>query len=433
MIKRGFTIALFLLCAGWYQVQATFSVVLVDSETGEIGLATITCVANIDLLAVLPVIAVEKGAAAIQAAGDFDGSRRPIVFDGLQMGVDPVTILADAAQISGHEFRQYGIVDIQERAITFTGSTTQAQLPWAGGVTGRIGNITYAVQGNVLAGECVLMALEDAVLNTKGDMPELLMVAMQAAKDAGGDGRCSCTGPTAESCGCPPNPLGKSGHIGGIIVARPGDTDDANCNMDGCADGDYFMRLNVANQPANAPEPADQLQALFDNFRQSQNGRPDAARSTVNFFPPQVPPNGINTQVMRIELKDWAGNAVASDGLSFDVQHAAGSDQRGQISDLMVLPNGILEATITSGTMAGMDQFEIVVNDGIRPVQLMPRPANTYPRLGDQNLDDQINITDFVLIATATGPCPGPICIADINGDGTVDLQDILALAPNWD
>ncbi|WP_277214025.1 hypothetical protein, partial [Isoptericola croceus] len=81
-------------------------------------------------------------------------------------------------------------------------------------------------------------AIELAVINTSGDMAEKLMAGMEAARATGGDGRCSCNPNAPTSCGCP-NAVIKSGHIGGMIVARIGDIDDALCSAAGCADGTY--------------------------------------------------------------------------------------------------------------------------------------------------------------------------------------------------
>ena len=96
----------------------------------------------------------------------------------------------------------------------------------------------YEIQGNILAGECVVPAIEQAVLETDGDIAEKLMAGMRAARGQGGDGRCSCSQSNATGCGCPPPGFSKSGHIGGIIVARIGDSDDPLCNAAGCADGE---------------------------------------------------------------------------------------------------------------------------------------------------------------------------------------------------
>jgi uncharacterized Ntn-hydrolase superfamily protein len=207
--------------------SATWSIVIANSKTKEVSVGTVTCLNNLDLCAIVPVVVIGKGAAAVQAAGDFNGVRRPIIFDELMNGTDPEVILALLAQISGHQQRQYGIVDTQGRAITFTGSQN---FQWAGGLIGSDGTMVYAIQGNVLAGECVISAIEQAILTTPGDMAEKLMAGMEAAYLAGGDGRCSCNPNSPPSCGCPPQDFTKAGHIGCMVVGRIGDSDDITCD-----------------------------------------------------------------------------------------------------------------------------------------------------------------------------------------------------------
>ncbi|MEW6251203.1 MAG: DUF1028 domain-containing protein, partial [Planctomycetota bacterium] len=151
---------------------ATWSIVIADSETKEVAVGTVTCLNNYDLLAIVPVVVVGKGAAACQASGDFDGQRRPIIFQQLRLGTPPDQILQMLAAISGHSSRQYGIADTQDRMLTYTGPNCYQ---WAGGVVGRQGTMVYAIQGNILAGGCVVPAIERAVLDTPGDIPAKLM------------------------------------------------------------------------------------------------------------------------------------------------------------------------------------------------------------------------------------------------------------------
>ena len=68
-------------------VAATWSIVVCDHRTKEVAVASVTCLNNFDLLALTPVVRVEVGAAAVQAAGDFDGIRRPIIRNGLSAGL----------------------------------------------------------------------------------------------------------------------------------------------------------------------------------------------------------------------------------------------------------------------------------------------------------------------------------------------------------
>ncbi len=89
----------------------------------------------------------------------------------------------------GRDHRQVGIVDVDGGAASHTGS---ACLDWAGGRTGR----AYAIQGNVLAGEEVVLAMESAWLaaQPRDDEPvrplaQALLDALRAGDRAGGDRR----------------------------------------------------------------------------------------------------------------------------------------------------------------------------------------------------------------------------------------------------
>jgi len=358
---------------------ATWSICIADNNTKQIALGTVTCVQNLDLLALLPVVVVGKGVGAAQAQADTSGVRRLVIFNGLMAGTDPAVILADLVDPS-HDgfylFRQYGIVDTQGRAVTYTGANT---LQWSGGLTGPQGTMYYAIQGNILSGSCVVPAIEQAILNTIGDVPAKLMAGMQAARQAGGDGRCSCPGGTAPCAPCPPSSFTKSGHIGGMIVARVGDTDDSVCNAQGCADGNYFMRLNVRNQVVADPDPVDQLQILYDTWRAALAGRPDAVQSTADMSTDTLSPKEPDTATLTITLRDINGGPVTATIQSVQVVHAPGSTGSSPIGP--VVDNGDDTYTVVIGPPStfGLDRFRITVNDGIRPVVLMPDPTLLYP------------------------------------------------------
>ncbi len=84
----------------------------------------------------------------------------------------------------GREHRQVGIVDAEGRAASHTGTEC---LEWAGGVTGD----GYAIQGNILTGEEVVIAMQDAFVASDPSAPlaERLMAALRAGDEAGGDAR----------------------------------------------------------------------------------------------------------------------------------------------------------------------------------------------------------------------------------------------------
>jgi len=252
--------------------EATWSVAIANTNTSEVSIVGVTCVTNIDLKGILPVVLVGVGIGVAQAAGDWDGTRRPVIRDGLRNGTSPAAIMQMLSTFSGHQSMQYGIVSLLTHPsgppATFTGNNAA---DWAGGYTGQYQDYIYAVQGNILAGQCVVDVIEDIIRGNYNDMPAMLMESLQVAKEAGGDGRCSCSQGNPTRCGCPPTSFQKCGHVGFMISARQGDVDSPVCNANGCANGDYYLDLNVANQGSNAADPVDQLQELYDDWRKKND------------------------------------------------------------------------------------------------------------------------------------------------------------------
>jgi hypothetical protein len=232
--------------------KATWSIVIVDLATGEIAIGIATCLTGFDLRPNTVVVVPGRGVAAAQS---FVGplSLRQLIRQGFISGDTATQILAQlAAADPGHQSRQYGIVSLTGGEVTFTGTGAGA---WAGGVTGQTGTLRYAIQGNVLTGQPVVVAAEQALVGTVGTLGDKLMAAMEAARQFGGDGRCSCSQAAPTSCGSPPPSFTKSAHIGLMILSRPSDLDAPCTSGSGCGAGDYWLDLNVANQPASAPDP----------------------------------------------------------------------------------------------------------------------------------------------------------------------------------
>lgn len=84
----------------------------------------------------------------------------------------------------GRVHRQVGIVDAEGNSASHTGSEC---LEWAGGVTGD----GYAIQGNILAGEEVVAAMQAAfeASDSAALLAERLLGALRAGDEAGGDAR----------------------------------------------------------------------------------------------------------------------------------------------------------------------------------------------------------------------------------------------------
>ncbi len=303
-----------LVIAFGQSARATWSVVITDQTTGEIGIGQATCLNNRDLRAGTTAIRVQKGAGVVQNSGDPDGSRRLVMYQGLIDGDSPEMILSDLSSIGGHNTRQYGICDTLGSAVSFSGGGGRK---WNGGLTGTTGNLAYAIQGNTLAGPCVVPAMVAAVEDSNNhDIPQKIMAAMEAARAMGGDGRCSCNkGP--DKCGCPVATFDKSAHVGFILVSRPGDTDTTFCNVNGCAAGNYFMTFDITSGNDSTLDPVIQLQALFDAWRSGLIGLPDAIQSVVA-IDPDTSTAIDNDYLMTIELNDWrlapgGGSGIGSD------------------------------------------------------------------------------------------------------------------------
>lgn len=216
------------LAAG--SAEATWSIVIVDTRTGEVAVGSATCLFGFDLQANTPVLLPMIGGAAAQSAIDADGTNRVFIRDRLLDGVTPPSIISGLASFdSGHQTHQYGIADALGGTATFTGTSASA---WAGGVTGSIpqagGDIIYSIQGNILTGAPVVFLAENAIKTTDGDVAARLMAGMEAARSMGGDGRCSCAaGPTL--CGSPPStPWQLSAGISYMLIGRDGDREGSS-------------------------------------------------------------------------------------------------------------------------------------------------------------------------------------------------------------
>lgn len=365
MRLRSVTIAVVLFSWLIQPVLATWSIVIIDRKTKEVAVGSATCLNNFDLRAITPVIRVGVGGAAVQAAGDFDGRRRPVIRREFLNSSDASEMLSLLAGITGHQSRQYGIAETRGTVITFTGSSNGAH---ASGISGEIGDLVYAIQGNVITGRPVILEAEKALRDTPGDMADKLMASMQAARAMGGDGRCSCSPGNPPGCGSPPPSFNKSAHIGYMILARLGDIDSDVCDAGGCARGDYFMNFNVPFQPSQAPDPVIQLQGMFDQWRSDHEGRPDALRSVVEVD------NQVGMIELNVELKDWKSAPVGHSVQTFEARHAPGSAKSFDIGAIEDNGDGTYCVPLTPNGLPGFDRIELVADDGQRPVTLLPLP-----------------------------------------------------------
>jgi uncharacterized Ntn-hydrolase superfamily protein len=158
---------------------ATFSIVAHDPATGELGVAVASRFFAVGV--VVPWARAGVGAVATQSFANT--SYGPRGLDLLERGATPAEALAILQRgDADRQKRQVGIVSARGEAVSFTGTDCN---PWAGGRSGK----DYAIQGNILAGEPVVVAMERAFLDGKGTLADRLYAALAAGDAAGGDSR----------------------------------------------------------------------------------------------------------------------------------------------------------------------------------------------------------------------------------------------------
>lgn len=418
-----FAAALALLVA--VPAQATWSIIIVNRVTKEVAVGSATCLQRTNLVRLTPVVRVGLGAAAAQAAVESTGRNRTLIWREFRNGTDPLLILQLLDdQDSAHQTRQYGIVDTRGRAATFSGRRNGA---YANGLTGQIGDLSYAIQGNVITGQPVLDMAERAVRETPGGIPEKLMAAMEAARSMGGDGRCSCDPAAPDSCGSPPPDFTRSAFVGYMIAARRGDTGRCR-NGSTCDSAEFYLKLNVQNPPNSDPVP--RLHAQFDQWRASLIGVPDAVESRVSFSTRGVLNDDVSTATVRVELLDFQG-APATDATGVTITHDSDSgDGPAVIGPLTSLGNGVYEGLLTAGTTAGVDRLMIIATSPgaggdpapDREVVLMPSPRfYVQDRRADLNSDGAVDLADLAILLQSFGTDDA----GDIDGDSDTDLSDL--------
>ncbi|MEM6345427.1 MAG: DUF1028 domain-containing protein [Bacteroidota bacterium] len=219
--------------------QDTFSIVAVDSITGEVGSAGASCLdASIVTGGVSIIGDLIPGRGAINTQSFYLSVNQNNARNRMLMGDSPDQVIsfliANDAQNNPQE-RQYGVADLapdgSPRAAAFTGVDC---FDYKNQIVGSY----YAIQGNILAGQEILDSMESRFLNASGSLAERLMEALQGANVPGADSRCLNEGVSSRSAY--------------LRVARPNDIY-----------GSPYLDL-VVDQTPFGEEPIDSLQSLFD-------------------------------------------------------------------------------------------------------------------------------------------------------------------------
>ncbi len=254
---------------------STFSIVAVDINTGEVGSAGGSCIANSIIIS-----DIHPGYGAIHTQSYWMSANQSYASSLMEEGYTPseiINLLQENDIQNNPSIRQYGVVAIDSgnnygylyeeecseiEDTYWNGATNSGELgectdiPISSSASftgencsnwkGHINGIGYAIQGNILLNEDVLNQMEYNFLNTNGTLDQKLMAAMQGANIPGADTRCLDEGISTLSAF--------------IRLAKPSD------------DNNYYMDLNVNSvipyysQTGLWLEPIDTLQTLYNEW-----------------------------------------------------------------------------------------------------------------------------------------------------------------------
>lgn len=211
---------------------ATWSIIIIDPNTKEIGIVGASCTYNCYGIAeIVP----GKGAIIVQAMSNKEAREKG--FQMIAAEASPQQIIQALRNPSfDPERQQYAVVTFKyyDRPITYTGVSTH---PYNGALT----KPGVSVQGNTLTSESELKLIMDAVEKGRNEslpLAEILMRALEAGSLAGGDKRCGDQRASSAF----------------IIVARPGDRKP-------------YLDLNIFGQGKGGQNAVDLLRKKFERWK----------------------------------------------------------------------------------------------------------------------------------------------------------------------
>lgn len=267
-MKRA-VLALIVLLATQSSAWATWSVIAIDKKTGQVIVASATCVAQAgfpkrqplgsrDLMDLQAVIVPGVGVAACQAGADNTHRNQMTVFEELKKGTEPAKIIEILHMDADIERRQFGILDVQGRSAGHNGkgnSTASLFVP------GHVGDYYFQVQGNTLFSDQVMYDAALAFTRAKGTLADHVMAAMEAADAKGGDKRCNCETEPKPKAPCD----GKTAHVAYIVIANKDDVTEKGYNQ-----GKYYTYIRVTDddiQPSENGNPVKTLRLRYDAWK----------------------------------------------------------------------------------------------------------------------------------------------------------------------
>ena len=211
---------------------ATWSIIMVDPKTNEIGIVGASCSHNCyGIGKIVP----NMGAIIVQAMSNNKAREK-----GIQLIVAESTpeqiIQAMRDPVFNPEFQQYAVVTLKyiNSPATYTGDSTKKY-------NGALTASGVSVQGNTLMSEDELKIILEAVIKGQKDLlhiAEILMNALEAGSNTGGDKRCGEQRATSAF----------------IIVAKPGDKRP-------------YLDLNIFGQGKGGQNAVHMLRKKFEKWK----------------------------------------------------------------------------------------------------------------------------------------------------------------------
>lgn len=155
----------------------TYSIVAYDSVTGDMGVAVQSHWFSVGTVVSLG----EAGVGVVATQSFVNVSFGPRALELLKQGKTPQAVVDKLISTDeGRNFRQLAVLDAKGIAASFTGEKC---IQPAGNIVGE----GFSVQANLMANDKVWPAMAEAFKNAKGPLAERMLIALEAAENAGGD------------------------------------------------------------------------------------------------------------------------------------------------------------------------------------------------------------------------------------------------------
>lgn len=225
-------LALIIFAINSTKTSATWSIIMIDPKTNEIGVAGASCTYNCyGIGKIIP----NMGAIIVQAMSNNQAREK-----GVEMIIAESTPGQIIQALRNPEFdperQQYAVVTIKyiDSPGTYTGDSTNRS-------NGALTKSGVSVQGNTLTSESELKIIMQAVeqgQNNSLNISEILMNALEAGSTSGGDKRCG----------------EQKASSAFIIVARPGDKKP-------------YINLNIFGQGKGGQNAVEMLRKKFEKWK----------------------------------------------------------------------------------------------------------------------------------------------------------------------